>query len=85
MVFDVEVLVTPRERVLDPQGKAIEKSLYRLGYGGVKDVRVGRVVRFQLEAADKNAAREAVKEMCGDILSNELVETCKITAEAAVI
>ena len=49
MIFQAEVLITPREGVLDTQGKAVEKTLTHLGYKGVSEVRVGKIVRMQLK------------------------------------
>lgn len=82
MVFQAEVLVLPREGVLDTQGKAVEKTLSRLGYGGLKEVRVGRIVRIKIDAADSEAAARSVEQMCQDMLANDLIETCSISVEA---
>lgn len=83
MVFQAEVVIVPREGVLDTQGKAVEKTLSRLGYEGLEEVRVGRIVRVRMEAADAAAAKKAVENMCRDLLANELIETYRIEMEAA--
>ncbi|MCF0248328.1 MAG: phosphoribosylformylglycinamidine synthase subunit PurS [Synergistes sp.] len=83
MLFHAEALITPREGVLDTQGKAVEKTLINLGYESVSEVRVGRIVTLRLEAADGEAAAEAVKEMCQDLLANELIETYTISIREA--
>lgn len=83
MIFQAEVVIVPREGVLDTQGKAVEKTLSRLGYEGLEEVRVGRIVRIRLEAADASAAEKAVGSMCRDLLANELIETYRIEMEAA--
>ncbi len=83
MIFHAEAVITPREGVLDTQGKAVEKTLTRLGYAGLSEVRVGRIVTMQLEAADCDAAAEAVKNMCQDLLANDLIETYKISVREA--
>ena len=44
MIFHAEAIITPREGVLDTQGKAVEKTLTHLGYKGLEEVRVGRIV-----------------------------------------
>lgn len=82
MIFQAEVIIVPREGVLDIQGKAVEKTLSRLGYIGLEEVRVGRIVRIRMEAADALSAEKSVENMCGDLLANELIETYKITLEA---
>lgn len=83
MIFHAEAVITPREGVLDTQGKAVEKTLTHLGYNGLKEVRVGRIVTLRLEAKDSDAAAEAVKNMCQDLLANDLIETYKISVREA--
>lgn len=83
MIFQAEVVIVPRDGVLDTQGKAVEKTLSRLGYEGLQEVRVGRIVRVRMEAADAAAAEKSVENMCRDLLANELIETYKIELEAA--
>lgn len=84
MLFQAEVVIVPREGVLDTQGKAVEKTLTRLGYDGLDEVRVGRIVRIKMEAADVDAAKSSVERMCHDLLANDLIETCKVAVEAAI-
>lgn len=83
MIFKAEVLITPRLGVLDTQGKAVEKTLAGLGYEGLDEVRVGRIVRMKLKAQSREAAIESVKSMCCELLVNELIETYEVTAEEA--
>jgi len=83
MIFQAEVLVLPREGVLDTQGKAVEKTLSRLGYEGLEEVRVGRIVRIKMEAADAASVEKSVGGMCQDFLANDLIETYKISVETA--
>jgi phosphoribosylformylglycinamidine synthase len=68
------VNVTPKPGILDPQGKAVERSLPHLGIAGVSGVRVGRRVEMAVEAADEAAARAVVDRLAGDLLSNPLME-----------
>lgn len=83
MIFQAEVVIVPREGVLDTQGKAVEKTLSRLGYEGLEEVRVGRIVRIRMDAADADTAKSSVESMCNDLLANELIETYRIELEAA--
>ena len=83
MIFHAEAVITPREGVLDTQGKAVEKTLAHLGYKGLNEVRVGRIVTLQLEAESADAAAEAVKKRCQDLLANDLIETYKISVREA--
>jgi len=60
--------------VLDVQGKAVESALHGLGWSGVSDVRVGRVIEFDLAATDRAAAEAEVKAMCDKLLANTVIE-----------
>jgi phosphoribosylformylglycinamidine synthase len=66
------VLIRPKEGILDPQGQTVERALPALGFEGVHDVRVGRMV--ELEAPD--ASR--IGEMCEKLLANPLIEDYEI-------
>lgn len=80
--FDVLVEVSPRSGVADPQGQTIERSLPALGYDGVAGVRVGKAIRFRLEAADEAAARSEVEDMVARFLTNPVIEDSEITLTA---
>jgi phosphoribosylformylglycinamidine synthase len=68
------VNVTPKPGILDPQGKAVERSLPHLGIDGVSGVRVGRRVELSVTADDETAARAIVDRLAGELLSNPLME-----------
>jgi len=72
------VNVTPKPGILDPQGKAVERSLPHLGIAGVSGVRVGRRVEMAVEAADEAAARAIVDRLAGELLSNPLMEQFEV-------
>jgi phosphoribosylformylglycinamidine synthase PurS subunit len=76
------VNVTPKPGILDPQGKAVERSLPHLGIAGVTGVRVGRRVELAVTAADADAARAVVDRLAGDLLSNPLMEQYAVEALA---
>ncbi|MBP8685192.1 MAG: phosphoribosylformylglycinamidine synthase subunit PurS [Synergistaceae bacterium] len=84
MIFQAEVLITPREGVLDTQGKAVEKTLTHLGYKGVDEVRVGKIVTMKLEANTKQEAVKILESMCSDLLCNDLIETFSISVKETV-
>jgi len=69
------VLVRPKAGILDPQGAAVERALPALGFEGVRDVRVGRLI--ELEVADP--AR--LGEMCERLLANPLIEDYEVLVE----
>ena len=81
--FDVLVEVRLREGIADPQGATIERSLPTLGYDGVRDVRVGKAIRFTLDARDEATARADVKEMCDRFLTNPVIEDAVVTVGTA--
>ena len=67
-----KVLIRPKEGILDPQGKAVERALPALGFDGMSEVRVGRLVELE---ADDPARLEA---LCERLLANPLVEDYEI-------
>ena len=69
------VNVTPKEGILDPQGRAVESSLGHLGIEGVSAVRVGRRVELTVAADDATAARATVDRLASELLSNPLIES----------
>ncbi len=76
-----KVVVTLKRAVLDPQGRAVEQSLSRLGFDGVSDVRVGRFIELKLNGVDSAAARERVEGMCKKLLANTVIEDFHIEIE----
>ncbi len=68
------ILIRPKEGILDPQGKAIERALPALGFEDVSGVRVGRLV--ELEAADT----DRLADLCEKLLANPLIEDYEIEA-----
>jgi phosphoribosylformylglycinamidine synthase subunit PurS len=72
--FRFAVNVTPKEGILDPQGRAVEQSLPHLRVTGVGHVRVGRRVEMTVEAPDEAAARAIVDRLAGELLANPLIE-----------
>lgn len=83
MDFTVTVTVHLREGIADPQGATIERSLPALGFDGVTDVAVGKVITFALAAADESAARAQVTEMCDKFLTNPVIEDATIEVAPA--
>jgi phosphoribosylformylglycinamidine synthase subunit PurS len=76
--FSVAVEVQLRSGVADPQGATIERSLPTLGFPGVTDVRVGKLLRFTIEATDEAEARAEVDQMCRRFLTNPVIEDAEI-------
>jgi len=70
----VKIFVSLKEGVLDPQGKAIERSLHALGYKEVQDVRAGKYLEVRLDGLSRQAAEARVREMCDKLLANPVIE-----------
>ena len=66
--------ITLKNGVLDPQGKAIQNALGSLGFGGVQEVRQGKLIEVDLAEPDREKARELVDRMCRDLLANTVIE-----------
>jgi len=77
--YHLEVRVMPRPGLLDPQGKAVAHALSDLGYAGVADVRVGKILDVELDAASETEARERGEEMCRKLLANPVTEDYEVT------
>lgn len=76
--FRLEIRVTPRPGILDPQGKAIHHALHSLGWQAVDDVRVGKAIHLELEADSEEAARAQATAMCEKLLANPVTEDFEI-------
>ena len=84
MRYAVEVLVTLKPGLADPQGKAVEGALPALGWTNVSGVRVGKHVRLDVEAASERAARAQVEEMAARLLSNPVIEDSRLLSVRAL-
>ncbi len=78
----IEVHVTPRAGLLDPQGKAVHHALHSLEFADVEDVRVGRLIRVRMRATSEDDARQRADEMCKRLLANPVTEDYSITVGA---
>ena len=67
-----KVLIRPKQGILDPQGKAVERALPALGFEGVSEVRVGRLVELETEDPTQLDA------LCEKLLANPLIEDFEI-------
>ncbi len=81
--YRVQVRVTPREGLLDPQGKAVEHALHALSFDGVGSVTVGRLIRVEIRARDEDEARRRADEMCRKLLANPVTEDYVVELEEA--
>ena len=70
------VLVRPKAGILDPQGQAVERALPALGFEGVRNVHVGRMIELDVEDPER------LPEMCERLLTNPLIEDWEIVESA---
>ena len=73
-----KIIITLKNGVLDPQGKAIETSLDHLGFSGIGNVRQGKFIEIDLEGTDPDKARADVEKMCEKLLANTVIENYQI-------
>ena len=69
------VLIRPKQGILDPQGKAVERALPALGFEGVSNVRVGRLVELETDDPDQ------LDSLCEKLLANPLIEDFEVVLE----
>jgi phosphoribosylformylglycinamidine synthase subunit PurS len=72
------VLVRLKRGILDVQGTAVKRALEGLGYGELRELRVGKVIELEFDAADPRAAAARVEEMCRKLLANPVTEDFSI-------
>ena len=77
----VKIFIRLKEGVLDPQGKAVERSLHTLGYEEVRDVRVGKYIELEVAVASRQAAEKRAREMCDKLLANPVIEDYRFEIE----
>ena len=74
----IKIIVTLKNGVLDPQGKAIQQTLNSMGFSEVKEVRQGKYFDIEINIEDEKKAKAEVEEMCKKLLANLVIEDYKI-------
>ena len=74
----VKVVVTLKDGVLDPQGKAIQQTLNGMNFSEVKEVRQGKYFDIEVSTNDEKKAKDKVEEMCKSLLANLVIENYQI-------
>ena len=74
MKFIAEIDIMPHKEILDPQGRAVIKSMTNLDITGFEDVRIGKHIKLTLEADTEEEAREKVEDACKKLLANVVME-----------
>ncbi|MEE4236811.1 MAG: phosphoribosylformylglycinamidine synthase subunit PurS [Anderseniella sp.] len=73
-----KVIITLKNGVLDPQGKAIEGALAGLGFAGVDNVRQGKFIELDVAATSESEARKQLEAMCEKLLANTVIENYRV-------
>ena len=74
----IKVVVTLKNGVLDPQGKAIQQTLNGMGYLNVESVRQGKYFDLDINENDEQKAKHSAEEICKKLLANQVIEDFKI-------
>lgn len=81
MKFTVQVKVMPLKELLDPQGKAVMSGLGNLGLQSVEDVRIGKNIILQIEAASREDAQRIAEDASKKLLANPVMEYFEVTVD----
>jgi phosphoribosylformylglycinamidine synthase PurS subunit len=76
----VRVFVRLKGGVLDVQGKAVERGVLEAGITGIADVRIGKLIEFDVAASSAQEARARAEELCEKVLANPIIENFEIVA-----
>ena len=79
MKYTAHINVMPLKELLDPQGKAVNNSLHNLGLTNVNDVRIGKHISLNVDAATKEDAEKITREACKKLLANQVMEAFDFT------
>ncbi|HWO42452.1 MAG TPA: phosphoribosylformylglycinamidine synthase subunit PurS [Candidatus Eisenbacteria bacterium] len=77
----LKVFITLKPGVLDPQGQAVTRSLHALGFGEVREVRMGKYLDIELESATRETAQARARSMCDQLLANPVIEDYRFEIE----
>lgn len=81
MTFTAHINVMPLKELLDPQGKAVMSGLKNLGISNVHDVRIGKHITLQIDAATKEEAKQLAENACQKLLANQVMESFEVSIQ----
>ncbi len=76
-----QIHITLKPGILDPQGKTIQHALGTLGFEGIAEVRVGKLIELSLDGMPLERARVVVEEACQKLLANPVIENYSVSFE----
>lgn len=83
MNFTAKIKIALHEKILDVQGKAVEKALQSIDYDMMSNVRIGKYVTLDVQAADRATAETLTREACEKLIANPIIEHYEIEIEDA--
>ena len=75
---NAKIYIRLKKAILDPQGETIKTGLSHLGFKGIADCRMGKMVEITLETDNKTKAKAEVEEMCKKLLANPIIEDFEV-------
>ncbi len=81
MKFKAEIDIMPLKALLDPQGKAVSKSMKNIGLPEITDIRIGKHISLLVEAKDQAEAAKKVEKACNNLLINPIMESFEFKLE----
>ncbi|MES2655715.1 MAG: phosphoribosylformylglycinamidine synthase subunit PurS [Bacteroidota bacterium] len=82
MKYTADINIMPHKALLDPQGKAVTGSMTNIGLPNISNVRIGKHITLELEAANETEAKEMVDTACKKLLANLIMESYDFTIQA---
>ncbi len=79
MKYTADITVMPMKALLDPQGKAVTSSMSNLNLSEIQNVRIGKHITLEIEAANKEIASAKIDEACKKLLCNQIMEFYEYT------
>lgn len=76
---NARVIVRLKPEVLDPQGDAVRRALERLGFAGIKGVRIGKLIEIEIDAEHSKDAKEKLEKMADEMLANPVTEDFEVS------
>ena len=78
-MYHCRILVTLRQSILDPQGKAVEHGAHSLGFDRVRNIRIGKLVELDVDVSGPAEAEMIVKDLSAKLLSNPVMEDFEVS------